>query len=556
MKQNTPLFLTLLFFLFQSCGDDQAPLTLEKGSIVNEVHQNNIGKIAFMTDWVPLKSFTNNDFKKALSISETSELGFRMFLGHTLTYYLSELAPDLSVNELCDKGNFQLTFYVDEKEIYQYNLQTGAGSCDYKNSATVYGIPFKNKKELDHWGIYLWTKFMKLGGGQDALSLGNHAFKLEIRPYLEHQGLKVGDIIAQGAVELSVYEETVDETLMEIQAIAPTDRFEIDESPYNKAKIRQLNAKIAQQHFKKVTSIVILKDGKLVLEEYFNGADRTTLHDTRSVGKSLTSSIMGIAIEEGHLKSENAILKDFYTLANYQHPSPEKEQVSLKSLLTMSSGFGGTDMDPDSPGHEDKMYPTNDWVKFGLDLPMDPNKVSGESWDYFTAGIVLLGEVLERTLPKGLEQYAEEKLFRPLGIKEYQWKYTPKNTPNTAGGFQMSSLDNARYGQLYLDRGNYQGRSVLPEKWVASSLSKQVVISEEEERYYGYLFWNRNYKIDDKTYEMYYASGNGGNRIMIFKDLGIVMVITARAYGTAYMHLQADEIVEKYLLPALLSTAD
>ena len=550
MKKLIVISITLLF-LIVSCKEEP-PLKLNDGEIVNEVHKDNIGKIIFMNDWIPMDTFSEKDFKAGLSLSNSSDFGFRMFLDKTLTYYLSQLEPDLSVRELCDKGNFQLTFYVDNKELYKYNLQTGAGSCEYKNSATSYGVPFVNKNNPDHWGRFLWMKFMKKEGGQEALSGGSHQLKIEVRPYIEHNELKVGDIIAQGEVTLTMLEEEVEESQVLIQPIQPTDNWEKSDANYDTTLIRQLNRTIAQNYYKNITSIVVIKDGKLLIEEYFNEANRNTLHDMRSVGKTLASTIMGIAIDEGHIKDENQTLSDFYNLKSYENYSAKKDQVTLKSLLTMSSGFDGSDMNPGSPGNEENMYPTDDWVKFGLDLPMDNNKTIGKDWDYFTAGAVILGDVLNNSVPNGLEKYSEEKLFQPLGITTYKWQFTPSNVPNTAGGFQMSGLDNARYGQLYLNKGAYKEKQIIPKTWVKSSLTKQIALPNMENDFYGYLFWNKTYTINDVGVEAYYASGNGGNKILIFNDIGAVIVITATAYGQPYMHLQADEIVEKFILPILL----
>ena len=545
------LYLLLTTLLSVSCKE-QPPLILNNGEVLNELHQNNIGRIAFMKDWVPFDEFTNADFKKELELTTSSDFGFRMFLEKTLTAYLSDLEPNLTVEELCEKGNFQLKFYVDDNPVYTYNLQPGAGSCDYKNSATVYGVPLANKEEPDHWGRFLWTRFMRAEGGQKALSNGPHDFKLEIRPYFENEELKVGNIIAQGETKLSMVEKELDEGQIAIQEIQPTNKWTISSESYDTTLIRQLNKKIALDYFKDVTSITVAKNGKLLIEEYFNNANRNTLHDTRSVGKTLTSTVLGIAIKEGHIKNEDLTLKEFYDLPSFENYTKNKGNVSLKSLLTMSSGFDGSDMDYNSPGNEENMYPTTDWVKFGLDLPMDNEKQIGENWDYFTAGVVVLGDILNKTIPGGLENYADDKLFKPLGINDYTWQYTPSKVPNTAGGFQMSSLDNAKYGQLYLDNGEYQGTKILDSDWVQKTLSHQVEIPNTINEHYGYLVWNKTYSVKGNDYEAYYASGNGGNKIMIFQDLGVVIVITAKAYGRAYMHVQADEIVQDYLLPSLI----
>src|SRR6185436_7094240 len=132
-------------------------------------------------------------------------------------------------------------------------------------------------------------------------------------------------------------------------------------------------------------------------------------------------------------------------LKEYAHYSPKKEAVTIKSLLTMSSGFDGNDDDARSPGNEEKMYPKSNWVKFALDLPIDEKTAVGEKWRYFTAGVVVLGDILNKSVPGGLEKYADERLFQPLGITRYQWPFTPQKVPNTAGGLQMRTLDLAKF---------------------------------------------------------------------------------------------------------------
>jgi CubicO group peptidase (beta-lactamase class C family) len=218
----------------------------------------------------------------------------------------------------------------------------------------------------------------------------------------------------------------------------------------------------------------------------------------------------------------------------------------------MSSGFAGNDSDSDSPGNENNMYPTNDWVKFALDLPM-LEQTQNNTWRYFTAGVVVLGDVIHQSVPKGLEHYTHEKLFKPLGIEKFQWQYTPQNVANTAGGLQLRALDFAKYGQLYKNRGVWKGQQILPAKWIDASLAKQVQRGEKAEQgHYGYLFWNDDLVFNDKVYEVAYATGNGGNKIFIFKELPYVIVITATAYNTHYAHKQVDRIMQKYILPAIL----
>ncbi len=216
----------------------------------------------------------------------------------------------------------------------------------------------------------------------------------------------------------------------------------------------------------------------------------------------------------------------------------------------MSSGFDGNDEDPDSPGNEEKMYPKENWTDFALNLPYDP--ALKNKWHYFTAGTIVLGDILNRSVPGGLEKFAEEKLFSPLHIKSYRWEYTPQHIPNTAGGIRMKALDFAKYGQLYKNNGRWNKQQVIPESWIKKTLTRQVRIPNRKEEYYSYLFWNKGFTVNNREVEAFYCAGNGGNCIIILKDHPVVIVITASAYGQAYAHSQVTRMLENFILPAML----
>ncbi|RZM08487.1 MAG: class C beta-lactamase-related serine hydrolase, partial [Pedobacter sp.] len=256
------------------------------------------------------------------------------------------------------------------------------------------------------------------------------------------------------------------------------------------------------------------------------------------------------AIGDGHLRSEQQQLKEFYDLHVFDHYSRSKEETTIQDLLTMSSVFDGDDNDDASPGNEENMYPTDNWVKFGLDLPANSSK---QSWHYFTAGVVLLGDILNKTVPAGLEKYADEKLFAPLGIRNYHWQYTPQGVPNTAGGIRLKALDFAKYGLLYKNDGKWNGKQIMPTEWINKTFSYQRELPNATDEHYGYLFWNKKYSVGGKQYETFYCTGNGGNKIFIFKDQSLVIVITASAYGLPYAHRQVDQMMAEYILPAVIN---
>ena len=327
--------------------------------------------------------------------------------------------------------------------------------------------------------------------------------------------------------------------------------WKVSQENFDKRYIISLKDEIGRNTYKQINGIIVIKNGELLIEEYFNGAERNQTHDPRSVGKTFASAILGIAIGEGYIKSINQQLKDFYNLQEYKNFSTGKQSVTLRDLVTMSSGFEGNDNDPVSPGNEENMYPQENWVSWTLDLPMTIERKPGERSVYFTAGVVVLGDILHQSVPGGLEAYADKKLFKPLGIRNYQWQHTPQNVANTAGGIRLTPLDFAKFGQLYLDKGQWDAQQIIPKKWVDATLTRHYETSFDNNGY-GYLMWNKKYKVGDKQFDTFYCSGNGGNKIYIFKEFNAVVVITASAYNQSYAHSQVDVIMERYILPSLL----
>lgn len=546
------LISTILFFGFQDCLVSHA-IAAEQSVITTDMKQNDAGKVIFSTTAKSMAAYQPNELLHAFALNSTKDLYFNAVFNQTLTAYLQELAPELAASELNQQGNYQFTFVVDGAVVYTENLNPGAGLASEKSTNKILTKPFFSEANHDSWGRFLWMRFMH-NAGEKVLTEGVHQLKMQIRPYIKTPELKVGKVIAEGQIAVTVVKPHATAQQIAIQPIQPTTDWVLSKDSYNQNLIRAMNKKIAQRDFKDISSVVVLKNGELLLEQYFNGSDRSTLHDPRSVGKSFASTMLGIAIAEGFIKNEQQKLSEFYPLQNYQHHSPAKTKVTLQQLLTMTSGFTGDDADSASPGHEENMYPTADWVKFTLDLPMQNTAAPTNSWQYFTAGVVVLGDILQKTVPGGLESYADKKLFAPLGIKKYQWQYTPQQVANTAGGLQLSALDFAKYGQLYKNGGKWGQQQILPAAWVKASLAKQVArTGQQDGGYYGYLFWNDQMQIGQQQFEVAYASGNGGNKIFIFKDIPVVIVITAKAYNKAYAHPQVQQMVSEYIVPALLN---
>lgn len=542
------IFITLLFSAF--CLGQQKNI-VEPELPTTELHKANIGKIFFTENRISNENLHKDNFLKTYKLTNKSNLFFVAYFNNSLTNYKHQLLPQLSSDALYKIGNYQFTIYIDNKLIYLSNLLSGAPSVKNQDRDTYLNRPFiDNINGQGTWSESFWNRFLR-NGGDNALTEGNHVLKMEIRPYVTTDTVITGDLIASGELQLEVNRlPKIDTTKIQLNAVSHYNGLDVSNLSFDKSKIKYLKGAIEEGIFKKINSVIVLKEGKILIEEYFNGENRNSLHDPRSVGKSFASTIMGIAIDEGFIKNDTQTISDFYTLNRFQNFSKSKETATIKDLLTMSSGFDGNDEDDSSIGNEENMYPTEDWVKFTLDLPYQDSIKN--KWHYFTAGVVLLGDILNKSVPNGLEKYADNKLFKPLEIKNYKWQYTPQNVPNTAGGIQMNALDFAKYGQLYKNNGIWNNQQILSKTWVEKTLTKQKQITNRDNEYYGYLFWNKTFKANNKDYEAFYCAGNGGNYIIIFKNEPLVIVITASAYGQYYAHPQVNEMITKYILPAVL----
>ncbi len=325
------------------------------------------------------------------------------------------------------------------------------------------------------------------------------------------------------------------------------------------ARLRSLDAAIRSGEFKKIGSVLIARHGKLAYEGYFDG-DAGTLRNTRSATKSITDVLIGIAIDEHKLSGVDAKILTLLPerARKIQNPDPRKAAITVEDFLTMSSPLECDDWNDASRGNEERMYVVEDWAQFILDLPIRGRMHVGEQveapphgryFSYCTGGVFTLSEVLEKATGMRTDHYACKKLFRPLGITNVEWVYSPMNVPQTGGGLQLTSRDLLKIAQLYLDGGEWQGKRIVSEAWVRSSTQPHARIDEATE--YGYLWWLKSFKSGEKSYPAFFMTGNGGNKVVAIPALDMAVVITSTNYNTHGMHEQTDKILTDYVLAAI-----
>lgn len=304
---------------------------------------------------------------------------------------------------------------------------------------------------------------------------------------------------------------------------------------------------IRRQDEKDFRSLIIIKDGKLAVEQYFHGYWRTNIHDVRSAGKSITSMLAGVAMDKGLFKPTDKVVSFFPEYKNLKNPSSEKSSITVEDLLIMSAGLASDDYQDDSPGTEGLMTDTEDYLKFILDLPMEFKP--GERYAYSSAIAFLLGAIVEKTSGMTLEDFGRKHLFGPMKIKEFYWQKSPKGITTGMGNLYLQARDFAKLGKVMLDGGKWNDQQLLSKDFVTRSAQKRLDIEAVDPfaHGYGYMWYIAKLEVDGKNIDFYFASGNGGNKIFVIPSLDMVVSTMSSAYGQGYGQVRSHKILEKVL---------
>jgi CubicO group peptidase (beta-lactamase class C family) len=325
----------------------------------------------------------------------------------------------------------------------------------------------------------------------------------------------------------------------------------------------QMNQAILKGEYSNIHSVLVMHKNKLIYEKYYAAKDEAlgddlgivkhsaeTLHDLRSVTKSVVSMCIGIAIQQGKIQNEDAKVMKFFP--SYKDlDTGFRSQLTIKHLLTMSSGIEWNENLPytDPLNSEIAMSASADPIRFILSRPIAGQP--GKTWSYNGGNTQLLGAIVTATSGMPLDQFVTKYLFNPLGIKKFYWYTIGNNSkvPAAASGLRLRSPDILKIGLLLMNNGVVNGKQLLNRAWVEKSLTSH--IKRDTDGGYGYQFWIFKAPGDNDQRPLPTAVGNGDQRVFIDRQKQLVVVVTAGNYNKWDLKKASYELLTDFIYPAI-----
>ena len=329
----------------------------------------------------------------------------------------------------------------------------------------------------------------------------------------------------------------------------------LSEEGVNEKKISSLMRRILNGYDegKNVHSVLLIKNGKLILEAYFCGSHRNHMHHIQSDTKSVASLLVGIAHDRNLLPGLDTNVYEFFPEYSGTKWIDQRYEINLKDVLTMTAGLNWDERSlpyRDPRNDNTAMNRSNDWIKYVLNK--DTTEPSGKRFNYSGGLSILLGGLIKNTSGLYADKFAEKYLFGPLNISEYYWYKHPDGTIQTGGGLHLKSRDMAKIGLLMLNDGVWQNKQIVSRSWVRESTQAHVSTGEYR---YGYQWWRGNIVKDNQIIETFWAWGLGGQFIFVLPPLDLVAVFTAKHRENPGYSERTFNMMNQFILPAMKLSA-
>ena len=331
-------------------------------------------------------------------------------------------------------------------------------------------------------------------------------------------------------------------------------------SGVNTSKIIELIQQIRNGRHGDIHSFLVVKDNQLVIEEYFadnarkhgpfiTGLFRNKVHHLASTTKSVTSTLVGIAIDRGFIKDvEDPIHK--YLPAYASLFGEDKKRIRIRDMLTMTPGFEWRQSGVSDDRNDGmRMWGTGDVIRYVLQKPLEAEP--GKQFNYTNGVPTVTGAIIKNAGGMEAGEFAEKYLFRPLGISQYVWTSYPDGSIETDGGLALRPRDLAKIGQLFLNNGAWNGKRIVSERWVLESTRERLRFGRFNRWGYGYHWMQAECRVGNRVVRSYFVPGDGNQIVAVFPELAMVVVFTAGNYGKDPKPVYYS-IVEEFILPAVM----
>ena len=337
---------------------------------------------------------------------------------------------------------------------------------------------------------------------------------------------------------------------------APPDEVGLDD-----AQLSKIGTFLEQWPKHRIHAVIVARRGKLVHESYFPGEDlrwvaspsqfsADGLHDIRSISKSVTSLLVGIARGEGEFPPLQSSVLDFFP-EHADLRTPDNVKITFEHLLTMTHGLVWDENKPwdDAANNERLMLQAKDPYRHVLEQPMALRP--GVMFNYSGGATSLLAAALVKSVHRKIDEYAREKLFAPLGIANLEWLgFTGSTEVAAFGGLRLRPRDLAKLGQLLLDDGRWKGKQIVPNGWAAESTRPRVT-TDYGAMFYGYQWWLGRSLLTGRELPWIAGFGNGGQRLFVVPELDLVVAINSAYYRSPLQGLVTAAILNQLVLPAV-----
>ncbi|MGF7141538.1 serine hydrolase domain-containing protein [Roseimarinus sediminis] len=290
----------------------------------------------------------------------------------------------------------------------------------------------------------------------------------------------------------------------------------------NLEAFENVNRDICNGVYGNLHSVLVIHKNELVVEQYYNGWNGSQPHFLASTTKSFSVIMTGIAIEQGKIKDENEKMLDFFPEYLSQSNDTLKDKITIKHLLTNTSGFEWDEVslpvdDPNNMGY--KMDKVDNLFKASIELPMEA--MPGTKYAYSGPNNIIIGEVIKKSTGQNIAEYTEDNLFKPLGIKDYNW-FSKNGIYDVGGGLKLKSRDIAKYGLLHLNKGKWNDKQIVSSEWMDEIFEPYIEIRHP---LYSCCQWQM--VKTEYGFNSWFIPGNGGQIINVVPDLDLVIVINA-----------------------------